>query len=74
MALALAMTRSCICSPLKKYHVRIINNLEDTYDLYLYCKSGDDDLGFHELKINDQYHFTFRENLWGTTLYWCNFG
>ncbi|EEF45214.1 conserved hypothetical protein [Ricinus communis] len=75
MALALAMTQSC-SGLFKRYHVHIVNNLEGgiTNDLYLQCKSGDDDLGMQRVRAKDEFHFTFRKNLWGTTLYWCNFG
>lgn len=57
---------------LPKYHVHIVNNLSDNI-LYVHCKSKDDDLGSHALPVNSEFQFSFRINLLGTTLFWCNF-
>lgn len=38
------------------------------------CASHDDDMGMHSLDDDtDYYYFAFTPNLWGTTLFWCNF-
>ncbi|WCJ23886.1 Plant self-incompatibility protein S1 family [Euphorbia peplus] len=73
MALAVAMADSSLCTPLTRYHVHIINNLEGNEVLRVSCKSKQDYLGLHKLKANKQFSFSFKENFWRTTLYWCNF-
>ncbi|XP_011016771.1 PREDICTED: uncharacterized protein LOC105120299 [Populus euphratica] len=53
-------------------YVYIFNDLnKDT--LSLRCKSKHDDLGGHALPVEANFHFTFKVNFWGTTLFWCNF-
>ncbi|KAE8650839.1 hypothetical protein Csa_023860, partial [Cucumis sativus] len=39
--------------------------------LSIHCKSKDDDLGLHYLDIGKQFTWSFRENLWSSTLFWC---
>lgn len=41
--------------------------------LLLRCRSKDNDLGYHNLPVNQLYTWSFLENFWGTTLFWCNF-
>lgn len=57
--------------PLKKT-VRVINNLAGT-QLSVHCHSGDDDLGQHYLHSGQYVEWSFEDNFWGTTLYWCDF-
>ncbi|XP_062104481.1 S-protein homolog 5-like [Humulus lupulus] len=52
--------------------VVILNNLGD-FDLSVHCKSKDDDLGVHILRLNDTYSFRFKRNFWDTTLFFCGF-
>lgn len=55
-------------------HVAIFNSLpSNTAPLGLHCKSGDNDLGQQTLGLSEMYTWSFLENLWGTTLFWCNF-
>ncbi|GAB6025186.1 hypothetical protein CHUAL_010609 [Chamberlinius hualienensis] len=41
-------------------------------NLDVQCKSGDYDLGRRTLKDQERYVFSFKENFWGTTHYWCD--
>ncbi|KAJ9182190.1 hypothetical protein P3X46_006213 [Hevea brasiliensis] len=76
LVLALIASEPWPCHAVKgifpKYHVHIVNNLTNNI-LNLHCKSKDDDLGPHALPVNTEFHFSFRVNLFGTTLFWCNF-
>lgn len=36
------------------------------------CASADDDLGWKELDDEESYSFSFRDNIWGTTDFWCD--
>ena len=53
--------------------VNITNALTHKDQLTVHCKSGDDDLGVHQLSHLASYAFNFRPNFWGTTLFYCNF-
>ncbi|KAJ8763918.1 hypothetical protein K2173_003700 [Erythroxylum novogranatense] len=54
--------------------VRIFNELvEDKADVTIHCKSKDDDLGVHVVPFGKTYEFSFRENIWGSTLFFCGF-
>ncbi|XP_043720883.1 S-protein homolog 29-like [Telopea speciosissima] len=55
-----------------KLHVYIINEL-GLLDLDIHCKSKNDDLGEHKLYSGQEYTWSFNENIFGGTLYWCNF-
>ncbi|XP_027343143.1 S-protein homolog 5-like [Abrus precatorius] len=53
-------------------HVRVINELGNEILLYVHCKSGDDDLGLHILEYEQYQEWSFKNNLSGTTLFWCS--
>ncbi|CAF1697137.1 hypothetical protein HID58_050519 [Brassica napus] len=53
--------------------VRITNRLGDGSILNLHCKSPDDNLGLKILAPNKSWSFTFRPNIWGTTVFYCHF-
>jgi hypothetical protein len=57
----------------KKASVNITNALGGTTQLHVHCKSGDDNLGPHDININASYIFTFRPDLGGSTEFTCNF-
>ncbi|KAE9588866.1 putative plant self-incompatibility S1 [Lupinus albus] len=52
-------------------HVHIKNNLGDGINLQVHCKSGDDDLGIHNVTYGGDYEFHFKVNIFGTTLFFC---
>ncbi|PON66088.1 Self-incompatibility protein [Trema orientale] len=54
-----------------KTTVQIYNNLGDGLNLSIHCKSKDDDLGFHEVKNNEFYEWSFHVNFAMTTLFFC---
>ncbi len=51
--------------------VTIVNQLGE--DLVLHCASANNDLGVQTLVNLQEYGFRFRENIWGSTLFWCDF-
>ncbi|KAB2058047.1 hypothetical protein ES319_A11G208700v1 [Gossypium barbadense] len=59
-------------SLLVKDHVHISNDFSNGNKLTIHCKSRDDDLGWHVLQVSEEWSWTFRENIYGTTLFWCN--
>lgn len=60
--------------PLSHWKVGISNEIVGpNQTLVLHCKSKDDDLGEHYLKVGDGFEWKFKENLFSTTLYWCSF-
>ena len=57
--------------PFSKWQVTILNDLNST--LVVHCKSKDNDLGEHVIVSGDKWFWNFKENIWQTTLFWCNF-
>jgi hypothetical protein len=51
--------------------VDIINQLDSTFTLH--CQSRDNDLMQHDITAGEDFAFSFNENIWGTTEFWCNF-
>ncbi len=41
--------------------------------LQVHCHSANNDLGVQTLSLNQVYGFHFNENIWGTTLFTCDF-
>ncbi|KAM1024395.1 hypothetical protein ACFX13_038406 [Malus domestica] len=42
-------------------------------DLQVQCLSGDDNLHNHIVEFGNTYNFTFENNVWDTTLFFCYF-
>jgi len=57
----------------KHINVTITNHLEGDEDLYVHCKSKDNDLGLHLLHINQTFHWSFGTNILFRTLFFCSF-
>ncbi|KAL5703582.1 hypothetical protein ACHQM5_022112 [Ranunculus cassubicifolius] len=53
-------------------HVHVQNDVSPNTLLKVHCKSADDDLGAQFIKYQQSYSWKFRDNLWMTTLFWCN--
>ncbi|RAL48215.1 hypothetical protein DM860_005639 [Cuscuta australis] len=49
------------------------NPVQPMKPLLVHCKSKDTDLGAWAMNENDEREFHFRVNIWGTTLFWCEF-
>lgn len=45
---------------------------KDSNLLKVHCQSKDDDIGVRTLNPGDQFSFSFRMNIFGTTLFHCN--
>ncbi|KAL0535592.1 hypothetical protein IC582_029929 [Cucumis melo] len=58
--------------PFSPWQVTILNDLMDS-TLTVHCKSKDNDLGEHVINSGDKWYWMFKENIWQTTLFWCNF-
>ncbi|VVA26241.1 PREDICTED: self-incompatibility [Prunus dulcis] len=55
-------------------YVRLTNRLEPSNaTVTIHCKSGDDDLGDHLVALGETYEFSFKNNIWDSTLFFCNF-
>lgn len=81
VVLILSMTLLAILQPLvaeeqpplfisEKWHIHVINGLS-TGDLYAHCKSKDTDIGEHNIVRGAEIQWSFRDNVWGRTLFWC---
>lgn len=60
---------------LTPYHeVHITNELpSNAHKLTLHCQSKDDDLGYHDLRVGQDFQWGFHRNMRGTTLFFCHF-
>ncbi|KAI3470483.1 hypothetical protein Pfo_027146 [Paulownia fortunei] len=59
------------CFFIKKRIVHVVNNLPSkSSPLLLHCASGDDDLGYHTLTTNQDFHFDFCVKP-SATLFFC---
>ena len=58
----------------QKYKIVIANGLpSDSPPLTAHCRSKDDDIGNHTLKVNEFFSWRFAMNFWGTTRFYCRF-
>lgn len=71
--LLMMMVPSCFCSwyiwPV--FHLYVINELPSA--MRVHCASADDDIGYHTIQPNDNIHWSFQENIFGRTLFFCHF-
>ena len=60
---------------IKPYTVHIISEIDPSKgpQLRFHCQSFDNDLGVHYPKLNQDFNFTFRENIFKSTLFFCSF-
>lgn len=60
--------------PFSKWRVTIINNMSQLgTQLFVHCKSKENDLEEHVVEVGGQYSWSFKENILHSTLYWCKF-
>ncbi|GFS40551.1 hypothetical protein Acr_17g0009890 [Actinidia rufa] len=65
-----------ISGPFVKYTVHIVNGITPKPGspiLQFHCQSNDDDLGVKFPKPGEDFNWSFRENLIGSTLFFCSF-
>ncbi|KAK4356914.1 hypothetical protein RND71_022524 [Anisodus tanguticus] len=56
------------------FTVHIIDALPNNdVPLSVHCESKDDDLGIKNLKVGDDFHFSFRGAVFGSTRFYCHF-
>ncbi|XP_050216280.1 S-protein homolog 5-like [Mercurialis annua] len=70
--LVLCLLASVIVSE-ARHHVHIRNDIGANIDLTVHCKSKNDDLGYHLLHPQEIFEFSFKPNIWGSTLFFCSF-
>ncbi|KAL7147232.1 hypothetical protein ABFS83_06G094300 [Erythranthe nasuta] len=59
---------------LDKTTVAIYNDInEDDSSISVHCYSVNGDLGTHQLTYGTNFTWTFREDIWGMTKYYCDF-
>ncbi|KAF3436028.1 hypothetical protein FNV43_RR23120 [Rhamnella rubrinervis] len=58
--------------PLSRWHIHMINGLSGNQVWTVHCRSKNDDLGEHNITVGAEFTWTFKQNYWGTTLFWCN--
>ncbi|KAK6137855.1 hypothetical protein DH2020_028410 [Rehmannia glutinosa] len=69
----LNILQSSACFPTAKIDIHVINNLPSkSPPLTLRCQSKDDDLGYHTLKVKQDFSWSFCENIYGRTLFFCH--
>ena len=71
------MMKFCIAEselqlPFTPWQVTILNFMTAS-TLTVHCKSKNDDLGEHVLRTRENYNWSFKENFWRSTLFWCHF-
>ncbi|XP_022148919.1 S-protein homolog 1-like [Momordica charantia] len=57
-------------NPDTAWHIHVVNGLSKD-SLFVHCKSKDNDVGLHNLARGFEIQWSFDENVWGTTLFWC---
>ncbi|KAM1909279.1 hypothetical protein ACFX13_038056 [Malus domestica] len=55
----------------RKIHIDVENRVLPKADVELHRKSKNDDLGSHVIPPSGADNFTFNDNLWDTTLFYC---
>ncbi|KAM1358879.1 hypothetical protein PS1_046272 [Malus domestica] len=53
--------------------IKVTNDLGENSTLTVHCKSKNDDIGEKVLALHDWFEFSFRPNVWDSTLYYCSF-
>ncbi|XP_027165933.1 S-protein homolog 24-like [Coffea eugenioides] len=57
-----------------RYYLYVHNGLpDDSTPLTVHCASGNDDIGYHNLTVNQDLTWSFHMNFFRNTLYFCHF-
>lgn len=59
------------CGITERYDVQVMNRLPNP-QLRLHCASGNDELGYHNIVTNDNFHWSFCDSYTGKTLFFCH--
>lgn len=51
------------------WHVHVVNGLSNNKVLFVHCKSGNDDLGEHNLTAGTETNWKFKLNFFGSTVF-----
>lgn len=70
LILTMTTTQGSIANPSGAY-VDIINSVNDS--VLVHCQSKDSDIGARPVDTGTDYSFQFHPNIFGMTLYWCEF-
>lgn len=78
LVLSLAIKHLCFVAAKERvlpeftvWHVSVVNGLSNNSELLVHCKSKDNDLGIHNLWPGTNFNWSFRENFFQRTLFWC---
>ncbi|OIT07526.1 hypothetical protein A4A49_63175, partial [Nicotiana attenuata] len=70
--LDLSIAKKCIFST--KYEIHVINKLPSgSPQLQIHCASKDDDLGYNNVAIDEDFNWSFCETWFDRTLFFCHF-
>ncbi|KAE9609960.1 putative plant self-incompatibility S1 [Lupinus albus] len=67
------LSTQVVCAANTK-HVSIKNKLGSSKNMTLHCQSKDDDLGEHNIADGEEFRWSFSDNVFGNTLFYCNIG
>lgn len=54
-----------------RWHVTVVNGLNDAVAISVHCRSQDDDLGLQTLPPTADFSWSFEANFFHSTLFWC---
>ncbi|KAK9755483.1 hypothetical protein RND81_01G028800 [Saponaria officinalis] len=72
LVLVVAQSNNVTNCEFMKYIVHVVNDLPNNEALKVHCKSKDTDLGEHILGTSQEVNWSFRVNVFCTTLYYCD--
>ncbi|XP_010541151.1 PREDICTED: uncharacterized protein LOC104814676 [Tarenaya hassleriana] len=64
-------TADIIVPKISEWQVTVVNGLVADKNLYVHCRSKEDDLGERNLTSEESFTWGFRQNIIHTTLFWC---
>ncbi|KAI5648333.1 hypothetical protein M9H77_34338 [Catharanthus roseus] len=74
VVLLFACFSQCTQAQFNQYDAYIVNGLPDnSQNFRAHIFSGDDDLGYHDLKVNEKFRWHFRMSYFGNTKFYAHF-